>query len=127
MPIAALIVVLRRGLATLNVANSRIAVVATRAFGTMYCFWACAVYGLSPIIFPQYTVQILYWSNYVQLIALPLILVGTALMGVNIEKRAQQDHEMLISEMEQMKALIAQEREELCILRKLRDKLLPDG
>lgn len=78
-------------------ANDAIAVGMTRAFGTMWMCYAFMIYGLFPLIaaFHPYQDTFLYWSNYVQLWSLPLILVGTNLLGRDADRRAELDHERL--------------------------------
>ena len=39
--------------------------------------------------------QILYWSNFLQLVFLPAITVGTAIMNRDSEARATEDHETI--------------------------------
>ena len=47
------------------------------------------IFGLTP---PNYETEILYWSNFLQLIFLPVITVGTAIMNRDSEQRAMEDH-----------------------------------
>ncbi len=77
--------------------NERIAVWLTRAFGTMWICYAFMAYGLLPAfaLFHPYQESFLYWSNWVQLWSLPLILVGTNILGRDAEQRSRLDHEKL--------------------------------
>ena len=63
----------------------------------MWVCYAFMVYGVLPAfaIFHPYQESFLYWSNWVQLWSLPLILVGTNILGRDGEKRSQIDHEKL--------------------------------
>jgi len=85
--------------------NEAVAIRLTRAFGTMWLCYAFAVFGLLPLlaIFRPHEDEFLYWSNWVQLWALPLILVGTNLLGRNAERRATEDHEKLARSYEEQK------------------------
>ena len=56
-------------------------------------------------MFPQWQNQILYISNCLQLTFLPLILVGQSLLGKNAETRAAQDHDTIMTEMSEIKAM----------------------
>ena len=84
-------------IAKINQSNETLALYLTRAFGTMWICYAFMVYGALPAfaIFHPYQAAFLYWSNWVQLWSLPLILVGTNILGRNAEKRSQLDHEKL--------------------------------
>lgn len=78
----------------------------TLGFGSMTTFWLLLVMVLIPII-PTFsssmsTIQFIS-SGVIQLIALPLILVGQNLIGAASEKRAQEDHEKLITQFEEIK------------------------
>lgn len=81
----------------INQINEAIALWLTKAFGTMWICYAFMVYGLLPAfaIFHRHQESFLYWSNWVQLWSLPLILVGTNILGRDAEKRAKIDHEKL--------------------------------
>jgi hypothetical protein len=77
--------------------NEMLAVGLTRAFGTMWICYAFMIYGLLPAftILHPYEPGFLYWSNWIQLWSLPLILVGTNILGRDSEQRARIDHEKL--------------------------------
>ncbi len=62
--------------------NETLAVWLTKAFGTMWVCYAFMVYGLLPAfaLFQNHQASFLYWSNWVQLWSLPLILVGTNIL-----------------------------------------------
>jgi len=81
----------------INRINETIAVWLTKAFGTMWICYAFMVYGLLPVfaVFHPHQEAFLYWSNWVQLWSLPLILVGTNILGREAEKRSKLDHEKL--------------------------------
>jgi hypothetical protein len=72
--------------------NDLLATKITLMVGTMWAFYAFVIFGLTPLIWPQHETQILYWSNFLQLIFLPVITVGTALMSRSSERRAAKDH-----------------------------------
>ncbi len=90
--------------------NATIAVHMTLVVGTMWCFYAFVVISILPTFFPSYQNQILYVSNCFQLVLLPLIMVGQALMGKSSEQRAIDDHAMLMTEMSEIKEMHAELR-----------------
>ena len=89
--------------------NERIATNATKYFGSMWTFWIFCGWAFLPLVpaLEQYKETILYISSgFIQLAALPLIMVGQDLMGRNAELRAQEDHEMLKEQYQDIKALL---------------------
>ena len=74
--------------------NDKVALVATRVFGSMPTFYVFIVWALLPALpwFRHFEGIILYISaGFVQLVALPLISVGTNLLGRHAEARAEAD------------------------------------
>ena len=72
--------------------NAVLATRITMLVGSIWAFYAFVIFGLTPILWPEYETQILYWSNFLQLVFLPAITVGTAIMNCDSEARALQDH-----------------------------------
>jgi hypothetical protein len=54
-------------------------------------------------IFKDYNSLMLYISNVIQLVSLPLLGVGTALVGKGTEKRDQETHDAVMSEIGSIK------------------------
>jgi hypothetical protein len=92
--------------------NERVAVRSTRAFGTMWAFYMLTVYGLLPLAFPEAQDRLLYWSNVIQLVALPLLMVGQTVLGRAAERQARETHDAVLEELELLRA----ERAQLLIL-----------
>jgi len=69
----------------------------------MWMFYAFMVYGLLPAfaLFRPHQDSFLYWSNWVELWSLPLIMVGTNILGREAEKRSNLDHEKLAKSYEE--------------------------
>jgi hypothetical protein len=88
-------------------ANEWLAIKGTKAFGTMAAFYICLVYGLLPLWFPGQQDTILYWSNFAQLAALPLLMVGQNLLDRAAERRAQKQYEMVKEELKLLRELVA--------------------
>ncbi|HEY7318777.1 MAG TPA: hypothetical protein VIE89_14470 [Candidatus Binatia bacterium] len=78
--------------------NDVLATKVTLMVGTMWAFYAFVIFGLTPLVWPEHEEQILYWSNFLQLIFLPVITVGTAILSRSTEARAVADHEMIRKE-----------------------------
>jgi hypothetical protein len=64
----------------------------------MWAFYAFLIFGLTPLFWPAYENQILYWSNFLQLIFLPIITVGTTILSRGTVERAEADHEIIAKE-----------------------------
>ena len=89
--------------------NERIAIKSTKYFGSMWTFWIFCIWAFLPLIpaLEIYKETILYISSgFIQLAALPLIMVGQDIMGRAVESRAQEDHEMLKEQYKDIKALL---------------------
>jgi len=72
-----------------------IALAATNVVGTMWFFFACAIMVTMPLIFPQAMPVVQYISSgYLQLILLPLIMVGQNLQSRHGELRAENDYQI---------------------------------
>ena len=94
----------------INRINETLAVWLTQAFGTMWICYAFMVYGLLPAfaVFHPRQESFLYWSNWVQLWSLPLILVGTNILGREAEKRSKLDHQKLTKSYEEQQRTYSQ-------------------
>ena len=75
--------------------NDVLAMRITMVVGSIWAFYAFVIFGLTPVLWPEYETQILYWSNFLQLIFLPIITVGTAIMNHDSERRAIEDHQTI--------------------------------
>ena len=92
-------------------ANDRIALVATRIFGSMPTFYLFFVWALLPLIpwFHHYQSFILYISaGIIQLVALPLLSVGQNLLGRHSEARAEADFAVNQRSFADTEAILAQ-------------------
>ena len=94
----------------INRINETLAVWLTQAFGTMWICYAFMIYGLLPAfaVFHPRQESFLYWSNWVQLWSLPLILVGTNILGREAEKRSKLDHQKLAKSYEEQQRTYSQ-------------------
>lgn len=101
--------------------NDTVAEKSTLIFGTMWMFYAFFIYGMLPLIpaLKPYENTFFYWSGWVQLWALPLLMVGQNVLGRTAEKREQETHDAVMDELAIVKeelALAREEREQLKIL-----------
>lgn len=73
--------------------NERLARRGTVVFGSMWMFYAFVIYGALGAIFVAQQATLLYWSNWIQLWSLPLLMVGGLVLGKASDKRAQDTYE----------------------------------
>ena len=78
--------------------NDVLATRITMWVGTIWAFYAFALFGLTPVFWPAYEEQILYWSNFLQLVFLPIITVGTAIMSRGTLEQQAEGHEIIKKE-----------------------------
>ena len=111
-------------LANIGRFNESIAVWLTKAFGTMWICYAFMVYGLLPAfaLFRPHQESFLYWSNWIQLWSLPLILVGTNILGREAEERSRLDHEKLAQSYEEQQ----QTYEKVIAMLKRQEEMMED-
>ena len=85
--------------------NERIALIVTKSVGTMWCAYAFLFLAMLPVFVPTTEVWVQYTSSAVlQLILLPLIMVGQALEGRAAETRSIQDHAALMEILEDIRS-----------------------
>lgn len=110
--------------------NTRAAVIVTRAVGTMWCAYAFAVlafYGL-PAGIHGGAAGFVQWasSQFIQLVLLPIIIVGSAVLAEASDRLAQRQFDdveaMLHAQDEQANHLAAQDEKILAILDALKDQ-----
>jgi hypothetical protein len=81
-------------------ANAAIAVRITKVVGTMYCaylFTLLALVALPSAIADGHVTVLINWisSNFLQLVLLPIIIVGQNVISAAQDKRAEADHKTL--------------------------------
>ena len=89
---------MRRFLKKIKKYDERLAAWGTKAFGTMLVFWLCFFYGLLPLVpaLHKHEADLLYWSNWVQLWALPLLMVGNIVLSREATRRDLKDHDAIM-------------------------------
>ena len=87
--------------------TDKIALFITRRVGTMGFFYFCLVLVVLPLVFTS-TMPIVQYvsSGFLQLILLPLILIGQNLQGRHAELRAQHDYETNVKAEEEIEAIL---------------------
>lgn len=85
----------------------KVALFLTRIVGTMWCFYLFCILAFVPLVFPQ-TLAIVQFvsSGFLQLVLLPLILVGTALQSRHAEVRADLEFETTMREERENKEIL---------------------
>lgn len=87
--------------------NKWIAIKITTSVGTMECaylFALLAFWGGTGVDWHN-SLQVVQWvsQTFLQLTLLSVIMIGSQLLGESTEKRAQEDHEKLIKQFEEIK------------------------
>ena len=104
--------------------SDRLAVRMTMIVGNMWFFWACVVMVTIPIFLPAVMPVVQYISSgYLQLILLPLIMVGQNLLGRHSEEMANQHYavsEQADSEIDEIFKHLEYQND---ILEEIRDRL----
>lgn len=97
--------------------NNGIAVKTTVAMSTMWCVYVFTIWSLLPVAFHDLTNFCFYVSGgIIQLVALPLIMVGQKVMGAKAEDRAERDHNALMEEIDLLKQVLCDNHEMLALL-----------
>ena len=104
--------------------TDKVALFVVKRVGTMGFFYACAVMVTIPLFFaPAMPVVQYISSGYLQLILLPLIMVGQNLQGRHAELRAEHDYETNVKAEKEIEAILLhlekQDETMLQILRKI--------
>ncbi|MCE0742808.1 hypothetical protein LWC05_02700 [Acetobacter sicerae] len=76
--------------------NDRLAIRMTIIFGSIWCVYAFMLFSLLPVFKPEWQGGLLYVSNSIQLVALPALMVGSAILARGNDQRAAEDHAALI-------------------------------
>jgi hypothetical protein len=88
--------------------NDQIAIRANAIFATMGFFWFCLIFSLLPLKWPASMPFVQYASSGVlQLIALPLIGVGTILAARSSDQLGKEQHDAVMETVESMRQLMA--------------------
>lgn len=96
----------------LTKSNDTIALKMTIAFGSIWCVYAFTVFSLVPLLAPAAQDTLLYVSNCIQLVALPALMVGSAILARSSDQRARSDHDALVE-------ILKDVHEELAILKQM--------
>ena len=77
----------------------------------MWCAYLFMLLALSPLAWPGVEAVVSYVSqSVIQLVALPLIMVGTAVMSRAQDARAAEDHAALMEELSDVREILADVR-----------------
>ncbi|MDE8343801.1 MAG: hypothetical protein POG24_08280 [Acidocella sp.] len=87
--------------------NDQIAIRSNAIFATMGFFWFCLIFSLLPLKWPDTMPFVQYASSGVlQLIALPLLGVGTILAAKSSDQLAKEQHDAVLETMNNMRILM---------------------
>jgi uncharacterized membrane protein len=101
--------------------NDSIAVFVTSIVGTMWCAYIFSIMVLLPLVYPNTNTVIQYISSaFLQLILLPLIMVGQTVQGRTTEQRARKDHKMIKAELQELRDMHGEINE---ILKEIKEKV----
>ena len=93
----------------LSAFNDQLAIRSTRVFATMGFFWVCLVFTLIPLWWPSTMPFVQYASSGVlQLVALPLIGVGTILAARSTDNQVRDQYETVMQTMANIQAMVAE-------------------
>ncbi len=91
----------------INKLNDQIAIRSNAIFATMGFFWFCLIFSLLPLKWPDTMPFVQYASSGVlQLIALPLLGVGTILAAKSSDQLAKEQHDAVLETMSNMRILM---------------------
>jgi hypothetical protein len=92
--------------------NDAIALRSNAIFATMGFFWFCLIFSLIPLKWPASMAFVQYASSGVlQLIALPLLGVGTILAARSSDKLAKEQHDAVLETVNNMHELMTEIRQ----------------
>lgn len=110
----------------INVLNEMIAMKTTLAMSTMWCVYLFFVWSVLPVLAESTKDFVFYVSGgVIQLVALPLIMVGQSVLNRASEERASQDHEALMAQLEIMKQLLSAKDREMELLQEIQKDVDP--
>ena len=91
-----------------NQVNDHVAVRMTVIFGSIWCVYAFLVFSLIPLAAPAWQNTLLYVSNCIQLVALPALMVGNAVLSRGTDQRAAEDHAALMEILNDVRAEVSE-------------------
>jgi hypothetical protein len=109
--------------------NDSIALRSNQIFATMGFFWFCLVFSLIPLKWPASLPFVQYASSGVlQLIALPLLGVGTVLAARSSDRLAKEQHDAVMETVSDLHELMAElHKMHVELAAKVNDALTPDA
>lgn len=108
--------------------NDSIAIRSNQIFATMGFFWFCLVFSLLPLKWPAMMPFVQYASSGVlQLVALPLLGVGTILAARSSDKLAKEQHDAVMETVQDMQILMSELHQLHLELHAKVDEALADG
>ena len=94
--------------------NNLIALKSVNAMSTMWCVYVFAILSLTPLLYADSITFVQYVSgSIIQLISLPLIMVGQELLGRTAEARAIKDHHTIQKSFAELKQMHEENKAEM--------------
>ena len=91
---------------------------------TMWCAYLFFIWAVVPLFIPGLQEFVSYVSqSVIQLVALPLIMVGSCVLSRAQDIRAAEDHAALMEELNAVRTLLTEEDEVLVMLRRIEGTL----
>jgi low affinity Fe/Cu permease len=98
--------------------NNKLAIMISKHTGSMYCAYLFMVWAILPLLWPASQTVVFYVSSAIlQLVLLPVILLAGNIQGEKSEIRAQEDHDYIQREFNEIKELHEELNEVLQILK----------
>ena len=105
-------------------ASDKIAIGITHSMSSMWCVYAFLIWSLIPLVWHGAEAVVFYVSGgVIQLVALPMIMVGQSLLGKKAERRAEQDHQMIMQSLAEVREI--DEKLARLVLHLAKDDLTP--
>ncbi|HEY1858339.1 hypothetical protein [Acidocella sp.] len=93
----------------LSAFNDQLAIRSNQVFATMGFFWFCLVFTLIPLRWPAAMPFVQYASSGVlQLVAMPLIGVGTILAARSTDQQVRNQHEAMMQTVQNIQAMMTE-------------------
>jgi hypothetical protein len=107
--------------------NEWLAARVTVVAGSMWCAYVFLCWSLMPIFWGDSEKVVAYVSQAVlQLVLLPAIMVGSAVLSKASNERAEQDHKALMLEVEEIQDILQEVKEDLKLTKEIHAKILGD-
>jgi len=96
----------------------------TGAMSTMWCAYVFTMWAVVPLIWPASETVVAYVSQAViQLVALPLIMVGSSVLSRDSDRQRDEDHQKILAEFDELHDILDILKEDHEIIQRI-DKVI---